>query len=125
MNPFNILTVLGVILAFVGILMAVPGGVAWYFGSNDLRPLLLSSLITTLTGYALWLAFRRRATELKIRDGFVIVSSGWIVASLFGALPFVLSGQIPSFTDAFFETVSGFTTTGATIIADIEALTPG
>ena len=69
------------------------------------------------------LAFRRPKNQaLRARDGFVVVSLSWIVISLFGALPFLLSGAIPSYLDAVFETVSGFTTTGATILSEIESL---
>ncbi len=66
--------------------------------------------------------FARTPTELTIREGFLTVSISWITLSLFGAVPFMASGFIPDFTDAFFETMSGFTTTGATILKDIEAL---
>lgn len=59
------------------------------------------------------------------RDGYIVVTVSWILFSLFGALPYYISGHIPSFTDAFFETMSGFTTTGTTVIQDIEALPHG
>jgi trk system potassium uptake protein TrkH len=64
----------------------------------------------------------RAPTELTIREGFLIVSLSWITLSLFGSIPFMASGYIPEFTDAFFETISGFTTTGATILEDIESI---
>jgi trk system potassium uptake protein TrkH len=67
-------------------------------------------------------SFIRRPTELTIREGFLTVTLSWVTLSLFGSIPFIASGFIPSFTDAFFETMSGFTTTGASILADIEAL---
>ena len=60
--------------------------------------------------------------EISVREGFLIVSLAWVLMSFLGALPFVLSGYVPSFTDGFFETMSGFTTTGASILRDIEAL---
>ena len=63
-----------------------------------------------------------KPTELSVREGFLIVALTWVVSSVLGALPFMISGAIPSFTDAFFETMSGFTTTGASILKDIEAL---
>ncbi len=66
--------------------------------------------------------FARAPTELTIREGFLTVSISWVTLSLFGSVPFMASGFIPDFTDAFFETISGFTTTGATILEDIEAL---
>ena len=78
------------------------------------------SLVCALSGF---LNFRRyRDATLRTRDGFLVVVLSWLVVSAFGALPYVLSGSLPSYTDAFFETMSGFTTTGATILTDIEAL---
>ena len=67
-------------------------------------------------------SFIKRPTELTVREGFVTVTLSWVTLSLFGSIPFVVSGFIPGFTDAFFETMSGFTTTGASILTDIEAL---
>ncbi|MDZ7846067.1 MAG: potassium transporter TrkG [Owenweeksia sp.] len=76
-------------------------------------------------GGALWLMSRKSTKEVRKRDGFLIVALGWVSMSLFGSLPFILSGAIPGFTNAFFETISGFTTTGATILTDIEAMPNG
>lgn len=67
-------------------------------------------------------SFIRRPTELTVREGFLTVTLSWVTLSLFGSIPFMVSGFIPSFTDAFFETMSGFTTTGASILTNIEAL---
>lgn len=66
--------------------------------------------------------FGKKTSQLYPREGFIAVSLGWIVMSIFGALPFLFTGEIPSFTDALFETISGFTTTGASILTDVEAL---
>src|SRR3990167_9558451 len=76
--------------------------------------------------FTYWFLTRKNDNrEIKKREGYLIVSLGWIVMSLFGTLPFIIYGSIPSFTDAFFETMSGFTTTGASILTDIEALPHG
>src|SRR5690606_11591907 len=91
----------------------------------DAVPLLLSAGLTALTGLTLWLVFKHERHTLRKREGFLIAAAGWAVASFFGALPYVLSGAIPSFTDAYFETISGFTTTGATILTDIAILPRG
>jgi len=96
-----------------------------YYGDRDTQPIVLSSLITIVAGVSLWLGFRSTSDELRAREGFAIVTFGWIGASLFGCLPFLLSGAIPSFTDAYFETMSGFTTTGASILAHPEQLPHG
>jgi trk system potassium uptake protein TrkH len=120
-----ILSVLGVILAAVGSLMLFAVPFSLYYGGTDLQAILLSSLISVLVGFFLWFFFRVGETELRVREGFAIVTIGWVVVSVFGSLPFLLSGTIPSFTDAYFETMSGFTTTGATILTDIEVLPKG
>ncbi|MCF8308317.1 MAG: TrkH family potassium uptake protein [Bacteroidales bacterium] len=92
---------------------------------RDFWPMLLSSAIMITVGLIITWFYRRASPALSKREGFIIVTSSWIVISLFGAIPFFLSGDIPSYTDAFFETMSGFTTTGATILNDIEAMPKG
>ncbi|MBK8050463.1 MAG: TrkH family potassium uptake protein [Anaerolineales bacterium] len=103
-------------------LLALP--FALYYGEGDAGPILSSSGITAVAGFGLY-RWCKPERDLRPRDAFAIVSLGWILISAFGTLPFLLSGSIPNFTDAFFETVSGFTTTGATILPDIEAVPHG
>ena len=91
---------------------------------EPLTPFLIPILLLLLVGLPLSMHKPKR-TALFARDGFVIVAFAWIVMSLFGCLPFLLSGGIPNFFDAFFETVSGFTTTGATILTEVETLSRG
>jgi trk system potassium uptake protein TrkH len=114
----------GLLLVFIGTFMLFPALFSWYYGEDDLKHILISAGITIGVGLVLWRTLRFKG-ELKIRESFAIVSMGWLSAALFGALPFYLSGYIPSFTDAFFETMSGFTTTGASILTDIESLPHG
>lgn len=97
----------------VGILYQESRAAIAYFGT---------ALLCFLTGMLLCLR-RPSRTELYTREGFAAVALGWIILSIFGALPFVFTGDIPSFVDALFETISGFTTTGASILSDVEALT--
>lgn len=86
----------------------------------------LSGVITVATGGGIWLLSKNnRNKELKKKDGYLVVTLGWLSMSFFGTLPFLLSGAIPDFTNAFFETISGFTTTGASILNDIEAVPKG
>lgn len=120
----SVLAFQGLLLIFLGIFMLFPVGFSLYYGGDDLIPLLFSAGITIAAGFLLRLAFRHHG-ELRIRDSYAVVSLGWILAALFGSLPFILSGHIPLMTDAFFESMSGFTTTGATILADIETLPHG
>jgi len=101
-------------------------GISIHYATNDLNALLLSGMISSLTGLIFVMLTRKSKTsELGKREGYLIVASGWFVMALFGSLPFIFHGSIPSFTDAFFETMSGFTTTGATILNDIEKLPQG
>ena len=120
-----IILVLGILLILEGVFMALAAPVSMIYGDPDAIYILISSLITTITGFLLWIVFRKCKKNLGKREGFTIVTLGWIMFSLFGALPFVISGSISSYTDAFFETISGFTTTGASILNDIESLSHG
>ena len=86
---------------------------------------LLTLAIMTVVALPLWLLCRRAKKQIGASEGMVSVSLGWIVLSLFGCLPFFLSREIPTFIDAFFEIVSGFTTTGASILSDVEGLSKG
>jgi trk system potassium uptake protein TrkH len=93
---------------------------------GDLQAILLSAVITALTGgFFMYISRNRLSNDLTKRDGFVIVTFGWLTMSAFGALPYIFSGAIPNYTDAFFETISGFSTTGATILIDIESVHKG
>ena len=113
--------VIGRILLSEAALMVLPVLVALLYGESVL-PFLLPILALVLVGGALGLP-RPKRTALYARDGFAVVALAWICVSAFGAVPFVLSGDIPSMVDAFFETVSGFTTTGASILREVEPLT--
>ena len=104
-------------------LLCVPFSL-WY-RESDLLPILLSSGIAIISGFILYIFNRNAEKSLSKREGYIIVSLSWIVFSIFGSLPFVLSGAIPSVTNAFFETMSGFTTTGASILNDIEQMPHG
>ncbi|RMD50020.1 MAG: TrkH family potassium uptake protein [Ignavibacteria bacterium] len=123
---------LGAIFGITGFLLLVEGifiltGIPFslWYGDSDIQSLLISGGITSLSGLGLYLPNRNKGNEIRKREGYLVVSTGWIVMSVFGALPFVIHGSIPSFTDAFFETMSGFTTTGASILNDIESIPHG
>ena len=121
MNYKMISFILGWILIFEGMFLAVPGITALFFGESALWSYLLSISICLLIGSLLILK-KPQKRQLYAREGCVIVSLSWIVLSAFGALPFFLSGEIPNYVDALFESVSGFTTTGASILNDVEAI---
>ena len=115
--------VIGRILVTEAALLALPAVTALTYGES-LRPFLLTALLLVAVGLVMGRKKPAR-TALYARDGFAVVALAWLLMSAFGALPFVLSGDIPFYVDAFFETVSGFTTTGASILTEIEPLDRG
>lgn len=121
MNYSIIRYIVGWILRFESIFLCLPGIVGLLYKEKDCFYYFAVATLCLLISYAL--TKKKPANkELYIKDGFVVVALGWIVMSFFGAIPFTMTGDIPSFMDAFFESVSGFTTTGASILTDIEAL---
>jgi len=117
----------GVMLLFIAAMMLLPLGVSLYYQDGDTLALVWSILITAAMGTGLML-LRRRGRDIGLREGFAVVTFAWASAALSGSLPFVISGAIPTFTDAFFESMSGFTTTGASILGPhnmIESLPHG
>ncbi len=117
---------MGVFLMIIAFMMSLGLIFSYVYDEPDKQALILSAVITFVSGLVLFLAnIKADFQVINKRDGFVIVSSTWVVISLFGTLPFLLSGTINNFTDAFFETMSGFTTTGATILTDIESVSKG
>ncbi len=121
MNYNNVLYIVGKAVRIVSCLMLMPLACAIYYHEN-LMPFLLTILLSFLLGMFMTSVFDSSEGTIMLREGYAIVSLSWIVVSVLGALPFVLSGSIPNFIDAFFETVSGLTTTGASIVDDVEAL---
>ena len=122
-----VLYTLGAFLFLLGLTMLIPTACALFYGESDFPSFLISVGITSGIGGALYWICRpgEGRTILTQREGFLIVSAGWIFASLFGGLPYLIHGTLPDLTDAYFETISGFTTTGATVINKIEALPHG
>ncbi|MEM9986422.1 MAG: potassium transporter TrkG, partial [Bacteroidota bacterium] len=119
--------VLGLLIGICGLAMLLALPFSFYYHSGDHQAILISGFGSMILGVLVWLFTRDSSrTELRKRDGYLIVTFGWLVMSAIGALPYVVSGAIPSYTDAFFETISGFTTTGASILGqEIEALPKG
>lgn len=124
MNLPGIINAVGALLLFVAVALLVPLAVAYGYGQGDASAFVATLGVAAAAGLALYLPTRGRA-DLGTRDGFGVVTFGWSAVALVGSLPFVLSGAVPSVTDAVFETMSGFTTTGASILNDIEALPAG
>ena len=124
MNYRMILSLLGKVLLLLAVFLLLPCAVALIYGEGDFLSLLATAGLSALLGGLLSL-LRPKKRNMRTADGFVMVTLSWILISLVGALPFTLNGAIPSYLDAVFETVSGFTTTGSSILSCVEALPHG
>ena len=124
MNFGMIRYVLGWVMLCESALLLLPGAVSLYYGESALWALLGTVLLCALLGGAMIL-YRPKNRVMYQREGFVITALAWIMISLMGSLPFLFTGVIKSPVDALFETVSGFTTTGASVLADVEVLPRG
>ncbi|MFD0862701.1 TrkH family potassium uptake protein [Sungkyunkwania multivorans] len=121
-----------IIFHFMGLLLLCNGGfmllaalVSGLYEDNVTVEISLAGFVTLLVGGLLMFTTKDHQKEIKKREGYVIVTFGWLFMSLSGTLPYIFSGAMGTFTDAFFETMSGYTTTGATILTDIESLPKG
>lgn len=124
MNKKMIVYILGKMMGVEGLLLLIPALVSLIYHEKSV----ISFLIVAAVLLVIYMVFGRKlpaSKQIYGKEGFVIVGLAWILWSAFGALPFVISGSIPYYIDALFETISGFTTTGSTILADIEALPMG
>lgn len=123
----TVLFILSVLMIIVSLFMLLSALVSLYYGETPSAFSFMESagIVILVSAAVVLFTKSERAQHMGTREGFLIVTFGWIFSSLAGAIPFYLSGAIPSYTDAFFETMSGFTTTGASILTDIEALPHG
>lgn len=124
-NTRMVFRTMGALLLIEAVFMALALGVSLWYGEADSGVFLLSTIITLLAGMIGLLVGRHAESRMGEREGYVIVAMVWVVFSAFGLMPYYLSGQVPSLTDAWFESMSGFTTTGATIIPDLKVITHG
>ena len=113
---------MGLLLLFNGLSMLAAALVGLYYNDNAFDGVLKAGMVTVLAGFVVFMLTRKHKKEIKKRAGYIIVTFGWLIMAFSGTLPYVITGAIPGFTNAFFETMSGYTTTGATIINDIEIL---
>ena len=123
MNYRMIARILGMVLLILAALLVLPLIAGLYYGENVLNFAVTIAVAAALGGF--FMLFKPKNRDIYAREGFTAVGLSWILMSLLGALPFVISGDIPSYVDALFETVSGFTTTGSTLLTDIEAMSRG
>ena len=122
MNYRMIFYMIGRLLQMESVLLLLPAAVCLIYGDGGLAALLISAAVAAAVGTAMTLLRRPRNQTIYAKEGFVIVALSWLLLSAVGALPFVISGALPSFVDAFFETVSGFTTTGATVATTLRPM---
>ena len=121
-----IIYLIGMLLCILSLFMMIPAFVDWLYGNNDWPAFVGASLLTLFVGAILYLSNKDSTTEhLELRQAFLLTNSAWISIALFGSLPFLLSEIDMSFTDAIFESTSGITTTGATVIDNLEATSHG
>lgn len=124
MKAFNtrlVVKTLGALVLIESVFMVLATGVAYHFADPDREAFLLSTIFALLISIGAFAIGRDAPERVTEREGYVIVALVWVVCSAIGMLPYWLSGQIPTFTDAWFESMSGFTTTGATCLNDVEA----
>jgi trk system potassium uptake protein TrkH len=124
MSFLRILNVVGLLQVFAGLAMALAGLVSLFYGDGDSLGIFLAAALTLAFG-VLTYRFTRFKGEIRSREGFAIVTFAWTGAAIFGALPYLFTGVIQEFVPAVFESMSGFTTTGATVFSEIETLPHG
>ena len=124
MNYPVVLNIIGSVVKYELLLMIIPLLVSLYYGQGDALSFFIAIIIMIPVSFILH-KVKAKSDTIYAKEGFFAVGMSWIVLSIFGAIPFVISGAIPSFVDAFFETVSGFTTTGASILSEIQSLPKG
>ena len=125
MNRKIIFSVMGKLLEVFSLILLLPALVSIIYKEHEALAFITSAVVSFVIGFILRIISRKPDKTIYAKEGFIIVSLAWISASIIGALPFYISGEISSFVDALFETVSGFTTTGASVLTDVERLTKG
>ena len=125
MNRKIVFNITGKLLEALAAILLLPMIIAIIYKEKCFSAFLITAIISFAIGFFLRSVTKKHSKTLYAREGFLIVALAWLSASLVGSLPFMLSGELPKFADAFFETVSGFTTTGASIATDVEAFSHG
>ena len=120
-----IILVVGVLSSILGVAMFIPALVDWLTGSEEWKVFFASGLITVLIGFGLFVASRGDRPTLNLRQAFLMSVVTWVMLGAFGALPFYWSSYIDSYTNAYFESISGLTTTGATIMVGLDDTSAG
>ena len=124
-NFKTIIRIIGILLLLETVMLLACSAISYYYNDEALLDFWKSAGITAGVGLLMAIAGKGGEKQLTRRDGYVLVSFAWVAFSLFGMLPFYISGYVPDITNAFFETMSGFTSTGATVLDNIESLPHG
>ena len=111
----SILNILGLLLCIESIAMIIPMLFDLLNNNNDWKQFFYSSIFTFFIGLVLFISFKKKQLKIDLRQAFVLTITSWILIAIFGAIPFIYTSSSLSYTDAFFESVSGITTTGATV----------
>lgn len=123
MNLLSVQRILGLLLVLFSLTMLPPVGVSLYYGDGNYAPFIDAFAVLLIAGGLIWFPVRKHTRDLRLRDGFLVVALFWVVLGIAGAAPLILSGSPDvSVTDAVFEAVSGFTTTGATILSGLDQM---
>lgn len=117
--------IFSLLLIVEGILMLLASGVSYIYAEKSVSPLFYAALVTLIAGMILFTPLKNVEKVTGKKEGYIVVAGVWILFALFGTLPYLFSHSVDTFTDAFFESLSGFTTTGATIFADVQSLDHG
>ncbi|WP_112378733.1 TrkH family potassium uptake protein [Flagellimonas maritima] len=125
LNTRIIVHIMGLLLLCNGFFMLISAFVSGIYKDGATLDITLAAIVTMLVGVMAMFYTRGHKKEVKRKEGYIVVTFGWIIMSISGTLPYLFSGAIPSVTNAFFETISGYTTTGASILDDIESLPKG
>jgi len=121
----TILRLVGILLGIETLMLAISGSVSYYYQDDDVQSFLIATALTAVAGLTLFLIGRKAPRQFTRRDGYVLVTLSWLSFTIFGTVPYVIGGHIPSITDAFFESMSGITSTGSTILTDIDSMPHG
>ncbi|MFD1293539.1 TrkH family potassium uptake protein [Lutibacter holmesii] len=125
LNIKIIISFLGLTSMLNGVFMLIAVPFSMYFNEEAKWGILYAGLTTIAIGFSLWFTNRKAKKNLGKKEGYIIVTLGWLMLSFTGTLPYVFTNTIPQFTDAFFETISGYSTTGSSILTDIESMPKG
>lgn len=116
---------MGLLFVVNGGFMLLSASFSWYYKDGVLAQMITAAAVALVSGGIIMFVTKNHRKEIQKREGYIIVTFGWIFMALIGTLPYIFTGAIPNFTNAFFETMSGYTTTGASILTDIEIVPKG